>query len=197
MRELIEKIYMACSEYLNGSDLFGADISSIEKICGEFLQARGYVLRKSENVISAKPIKNVQDLIEYFYMLQKKYHPDIYIYRNRERDLSIASALIESRQRDDGLTKEAALKQCAAIIQTLFEEEDKFGFTTPITFGFLGQKNCGWITEMALTLLNDKMRKAKDEEDLLFANAHADKCNLPAGWSLQDIEHALKSLEGK
>jgi hypothetical protein len=66
----------------------------------------------------------------------------------------------------------------------------------PVTFGVFGQKNCGWITEVAVRILNERTKKVKEEENLLFANAHADKNTMPAGWDITDIEEALKKLEG-
>jgi hypothetical protein len=196
MKEYIEKISNTCLSYLDGSDLFVTSTDSIERACISFLEYRGYRVNKMEEVATGKPVKDIKDLIDYFYTMYKRYHPDVYIYRNREQDLSLAASFVEARQVADELTKEQALKQCAAIIQVIFEEEERFHFTMPVTFGVFGQKNCGWITEVAVRILNERIKKAKEEEDLIFANAHADKNTAPAGWDVNDIEEALKKLEG-
>jgi hypothetical protein len=196
MREYIEKISNACLSFLDGSDLFVTSTDSIERVCISFLEHRGYRVNKMEEVATGKPVKDIKDLIDYFYTMYKRYHPDVYIYRNREQDLALAASFVEARQVADELTKEQALKQCAAIIQVIFEEEERFHFTMPVTFGVFGQKNCGWITEVAVRILNERIKKAKEEEDLVFANAHADKNTTPAGWDITDIEEALKKLEG-
>lgn len=195
--DLIQKIADACADYLSGSDLFTPGSDKVQAACINFLESKGYQLRKIEEVATGKPIKDIKDLIDYFYIMYKRHHPDEYIYRNREQDLTLASSFVEARQAADELTKEQALKQCAAIIQIIFEEEERFHFTMPISFGIFGQKNCGWITDVAVRILNERITKAKEEENVLYANAHADKCTEPAGWSLDDIKSVLQRLEGE
>jgi hypothetical protein len=194
--KLIQDISTACSEYLDGSDLFGRPTDIIERTCLSFLEAKGYSFRKIDTSVVVKPITTDQDLITHFYTMFKRYHPDLYIYRNHDADRRLAASFIEARQEADELTRDLAIKQCANIIQVIFEEEERFHFNTPVTFSVFGQKNCGWITELAVRILNERQRKAKEEEDINFANAHADKYDKPAGWSLEDIDKALSGLEG-
>jgi hypothetical protein len=195
--EYIKKIHTACSSCIDGSDLFGGTSDAVISACLSFLESKGYSFKKIDTTVVAKPINTDQDLIEHFYTLFKRYHPDMYIYRNRDVDLKLVSSLIEARQQADGLTRELAIKQCASIMQVIFEEEERFNFNMPITFSIFGQKNCGWITDVAVRILNERMKKAKAEEDFLFANAHAAKCDKPAGWLIEDIDKALAKLEGK
>lgn len=191
----IQKISTACLEYLDSADLFGRSTEAVERACSAFLKHRCYSIKKVEYDYTGKPIKDIQDLIDYFYGLMSKHHPGESVYRNREQDLSIALAFVEARKEADGITKEAALKQCAALIQIVFEEEERFNFNIPINFGIFGQKNCAWITEVAVRIMNERIRTAKEEEDVNFANAHADKF-IGTGWSQEDIELAIKNLEG-
>jgi len=191
----IQKISAACLEYLDSTELFARSTDGIERACSAFLKHKCYSIKKVEYDYSGKPIKDIQDLIDYFYGLMYKYHPGEAVYRNREQDLSIALAFVEARQEADGITKEAALKQCAALIQIVFEEEPRFKFNIPLNFSIFGQKQCGWITEVAVRIMNERIQKAKEEADLIFANAHADKF-VGTGWSQEDIEAALKNLEG-
>ena len=114
--------------------------------------------------------------------------------------MALASSFVEARQEADGLTKELALQQCAAIIKTIFEEEEKFNFSFPITFSVLGQKNCGWITELAIKLINERAlreQSEKEERDIAVADEYAKKYADLAGWPSEEIDRILNSLEGE
>lgn len=194
----VQQLLDACRDYLNNDDLFVSSTEEIERACIDFLKSRGYNVVKTFLEPADIKIKSIKDLIEYFYILKKKYHPEQYVYRNNLADLALAKAFVESRQEAENLSEEEALQQCAAIIKIIFEEEDKFSFRSPIVFGFLGQKNCGWITEYAIKLLNERNLKKQlelEERRLLFVDDYEKQYTHLAGWDEHDIDYVLNSLE--
>jgi hypothetical protein len=165
--------------------------------CLEFIFSRGYKL--SENIIPLHPeIKNINDLINFFYNMFNRYHPDMLLYKNNDQDRSIAKAFVESRKQAEGISDEMALAQCVEIIKVIFENEAKFNFTMPLSFSIFGQKNCYWITEFAVRMLNDKIKRDREELNERLADEFmANDYKGPTGWTADEINTAYDKLKGE
>ena len=105
-------------------DLFLEDkdlIKDLENLIIGFLKSKGY--RVFEPMIYPFKCKNIEDLIKLFYILFKiKFNNLLVPYINKERDLAIAKAFVETRQAACDISYLEALNQCAQIIHTVFEK---------------------------------------------------------------------------
>jgi hypothetical protein len=141
--------------------LFERDYSELIKVCKEFLEKKGYKTVRCHYTFPK--INKSTDLIDLFDALFMRHHPDLLApYRKQSISRSIAKRFVDSRIKAGSLSKEQALLECAEIINTIFRHEDEFNFTMPLSFGMLGQENCGWITDKAIQIMNRK--KAKEDE---------------------------------
>lgn len=130
--------------------------------CEKYLKHRGFVV-VPPNTPKYK-IKKLDDLIHLFYAFSDNKHPELMnSYRNLDRDRKIASSMVKARMDARGCSIEVARAECAEIIETIFLHEKDFNFKIPISFGILGQKNCGWITDKAIQIINRKRLNAEKE----------------------------------
>lgn len=147
------------------SQLFAGDDTSFEALanaCVDYLRYNGF------KVVSPNKwrhnINKLDDLWRFFYTFSDRKHPElINAYRNLQKDRAIASKFVKSRMEATGFSKENAMNECAEIIETIFEHEAGFKFKIPISFGLLGQNNCGWITDKAIQIMNKKRLQEKEE----------------------------------
>jgi len=138
-------------------NLFGNATDELVEACVEFLRGSGFKIIEPFNY-TYKRIKKIDDLIELFYALHKKYHPsDVNLYRPKlVIDRSTAKRFLGSRMEAGNLSRKFALFECAEIINSIFEFEKEFRFESPINFSILGQAKLGWVTEKAVYLLNNR-----------------------------------------
>ena len=146
--------------------LFESQSINLEKACVDYLRYEGYSVRKP--LIYPYEIKKLNDLISLFYVsLSKQSKEEILIYKNEKQDLKLAKSFVESIQKTDGLSKQAAMKQCAAIIQIVFKNIDRFKFNIPLTFGIFGQQNMGWVTGLAIKIMNEEIMVIREQDALI------------------------------
>ena len=172
MKNIIKKLKKALASFDNGDFLTSEKErkSSVINACIELLSEEGYKVVERE-----KPrynIRNCDDLIHLFYAFLEYKHPElVHNFRDLIRDRKIAKLFREERARLNNISKAMALTECAEIITTIFEHEDEFSFRIPLTFGILGQKNCGWITDKAIQIINRKKLDVNNERrDALLAS---------------------------
>ena len=168
MDAVLEGLYKVIGEQLNQSSLFYIDNNSvIISLCAEYLKTRGYrVIKSPEGNFSN--VKKMDDLIHLFYgLLDYKFPSKVGRHRNNQRDRKIAKTFIESRMLSSGCDKEHALKECSLIIETVFSNFSRFNLTVnSMNFGIFGQKNLGWVTEVALGIIRDReLEKEELESD--------------------------------
>lgn len=160
MEKLITRM-KELAESLTQPALFDQDYSELVKVCREFLEKRGYKTIRCR--YTYPKIKKSTDLIELFDALFTRNHPDLIApYRKKSVDRTIAKRFVDARTKASNSSKEQALLECAEIISTIFKYESEFKFTMPLSFGMLGQEKCGWITDKAIQLMNQ--RKAREDE---------------------------------
>ena len=199
--EAIDKIRDGLSCLDQGS-IFSSVVpgyAEIEKACVDYLKILGYGIRPPYKFPAQ--IKKLDDLINLFYDLYFKKFPGTIPYggKSESEERKTASRFIQSRIDASGLDKHTAMQECGEIIRTVFENLDGFNFTVPITFGIFGQKNMGWVTDVAVEIMNRKIEEYKRIEDEAWADkimAERSKTHR-AGWTEEELDKALKNLEGE
>lgn len=135
----------------------------LEEACIAFLKYKGYRIAAPTDF--KYNIKNTDDLIKFFYTMLDSKHPEyINVYRNAGRDRQIAATFVKNRMETTGNSKEIALKECAAIIDTVFKQEKEFRFRTEIYFGMFGQANLSWVTRKAVEIMNKGISDARRDK---------------------------------
>jgi hypothetical protein len=110
-------------------------------------------------------VNNQSRLLNYFYMRLFTRYPEkqLTTIKNFQKDGKLISKFVEARKVD--MDEQAAIQECVAIIDVIFDYGYEFKFRHPITIGVLGQAKSGWITEKAVSILNRELVK-KDEEEV-------------------------------
>lgn len=192
----IEKILNSIEKGLlemQQENLFGLKSAGLESACVDYLRYKGYSVRKP--LMHPYEIKKLNDLISLFYVFLSKYNKKgELVYKNEKQDLKIAKSLVKSIQNTDGLSRQAAMKQCASIIQIIFKNMDRFKFNIPLTFGIFGQQKMSWVTELAIKIMNEEIIKFKEANvekkiDEMMARYSKEE---DIGWSDDMLNSALK-----
>jgi len=177
------------------NDIFSdePDYEDLIVACKEFLIYMGY---KVVNPIECSyNVKKLDDLIHLFYRLSDTKHPElINSYRDIAKDRILAKRFIESRIEASNINKKEAIKECAEIINAIFRHEEEFNFEIPITFGVLGQKNCGWITDKAIQIINKKKLNSEEERREELIDAFEKIYNEEEDNGFGDLNDILKKL---
>lgn len=177
------------------NDIFSDEINydSLVDACKQFLAHKGYKVVDPINYTYS--VKKLDDLIHLFYALSDTKHPDLMNnYRDIIKDRILAKRFIESRMTTSGINKKEALKECAEIIDVVFRHEEEFNFNIPLTFGILGQKNCGWITEKAIQIINRKRLNSENERRNELITAFEKMYDAEPGEGFGDLNEILKNL---
>jgi len=200
LKKDIKKILHCIEEGLletQQENLFGSESAGLDNACINYLRYKGYSVRKP--LMPPYEIKKLNDLISLFYVFLSKHNKKgELVYKNEKQDLKIAKSLVESIQNTDGLSRQAAMKQCASIIQIVFKNIDRFKFNIPLTFGIFGQKNMSWVTELAIKIMNEKIAEYKEqavEKKIEKITAGYSKKDIV--WSDNMLNAALKQQEEK
>jgi hypothetical protein len=165
-------------------------------ICVEFLKGQGYSVRPPMGY--PVEITKLDDLITVFYgHLRNIYEPHLLPYSNDKRDRAVAKSFVEGRMETDMVSRHAALQQCALIIETIFKHPEIFKFETPPTFGILGQKGMGWVTDRAVQLINKAITKDQEISLMKAVDNMTKKIeeNCQMGYSLDELVAIQKKLE--
>jgi len=135
----------------------------VETKCVEYLKTLGYKVAKPLSM-TYKNIKNVNELVNFFYALVDYHYPSpVGYYRNIPKDRAIAKRFVESRMEASQLSKKDAIKECAFMIDALFKYADEFNFkNNPVSFGIFGQESMGWVTEKLIRIVLKKKEEEKE-----------------------------------
>lgn len=192
--KILQKIHNGWLETQQDT-LFGSENQNFQLLiyaCIEFLVYKGYKISKPLQTFN---IKKLDDIIHLFYAHSDLKHSElINNYRNLMKDRTLAKNFIASRQEAGNISKEAAMNECAEIITTIFEHEDEFNFKQPLTFSVLGQKNCGWITEKAIQIINKKRLGYEEERRVALIAALEERYDAEPG-GFRDLDEILKGLK--
>lgn len=171
------------------SDLFDEININKEKDAVEYLVSLGYVIIPPNRLDNAY-VRKSADLVEYFYSLLLRYHPDrrVHYTKASRKDLRMASLFVSAREKEMGISGKAALSECAEIVKCVVEHEDLFGFESPLhSFDCFGQDKLKWVTDKAISIINREHEAVEKEELQIFV----DKL-----YHIQEIE-AIRSLDDK
>jgi hypothetical protein len=133
--------------------------------CINFVREKGYSVTKPLEC-SVVGIKKIDDLIGYFYGRLEREHKDDYIsvYINEARDRKIAKSFVESRMNSRGLSRSAALQECAEIAKIVLDNYDEYHFKYNINFSIFGSDKLSWVTEKAISIINKKNKDKREYE---------------------------------
>lgn len=197
VEQMFDDIHKGWLETQQEGLFFGSNqkFEKLEQACVFYLKYKGYKIIKP--VIYKYNIKKSENLIKLFYLLLDRAHPEYTnVYRNLSKDRATIKRFIESRLESSNLSKEAILNECAEIIDTIFKYESEFKFKFPINLGMLGQKNCGWITEKSIQIINNKKtNSSKIKQEKLITKYEEEYNEEEMGFSNSDINSILKNLE--
>lgn len=147
------------------------NVQSLEDKISEaisLLESNGYRVIKIEDKNIYK-IKNVKDLVEFFYSRLQFYNKGRRIHYNvgsetYKNEMKLAKGFIKSRSTNKKETK-ATLIECAEIIDCVLKYEDLFSLSEPIhSFSIFGQDELKWITDRAISILNRENSEANEAE---------------------------------
>jgi len=128
----------------------------------KILIGAGYKI--AEPLVVNESVNNLSKLLNYFYMRLFTICPDAQLttVKNFKKDMKLISKFVEARKVN--MNEQAAIQECVAIIDVIFDYTWEFNFKRLITIEVLGQVKSGWITEKAVFILNRELAK-KDEEE--------------------------------
>lgn len=176
--------------------LVGPNFDAVDDLCVEWLRAREYSVRPP--IRYPFKITHIDDLTKLYYdRLGRMYDRNLIPYSNEQHDRSIAKAFVESRMEADQISYETALKQCAAIIQTLFDNFDCFAWDTPPTFGIFGQQKMGWLTRELVKIMNEQIAAYEEERSERAIKKLDEQTPQTSKYTLEELDAAAKRLEAK
>lgn len=168
--------------------LFKSDTEDIlASACVEYLKNNGY--RVLSPIKYRYEIRDIDSLIDLFYdYLDSKDIEHVKVYRHLGRDRITAKRFVENRMVATGAKKSIALRECAEIITTVLDNQDKFKFKYGLTFSIFSQAKLGWVTDVAIRMLNKKI----DRESI--DNANKIREEMLASQNMSDLEEDLDSI---
>lgn len=191
-KKLISEIQIslaACEQ----STLFGDPYENLELACVKFLKHRGYTVVIPKTFKTK--IKTTQDLIELFYDRLNKMDVSNHKHSSTAgKDNAVAKRMLDGRMAATGASKEYSLGECGEIVNTLFDNLDKFNFKYSLSFSVFGQSKLKWVTDKIIDIMNEK--KAKDNEKK--AESIADEIIQNTDTSdlgFSDLDDILKRME--
>ena len=144
----------------------------VETACVAFLKSLGYKVAHKKK---PRLIKNLDELINFFYSLMDYYHNDVCaLVANRQKDRTLFTRFINNRQEELKCSFEDGMQDCANIINALFVYEADLDLTLPIGTWVFGSDKCKWITDKVISMLNSnveilntyKMEKMVEADEL-------------------------------
>ena len=194
--EFIKKVKAAiiASEQVT---IFNND-NCIDKIIEESIR---YLRFKGFKVVAPQTfknkIKNIDDLIRYFYSLLNNKDSIRYTTSyNENRDRATAKRFVSNRMLATGASKEYSLNECGEIISTIFKHEKEFKFKYDITFSIFGQGNLKWVTDKAIQIMNKNLQE-KEEEDAEILREKAIATQDDSDLGFNDLDDLIAAMEGE
>lgn len=140
--------------------------------CLSLLSSEGYYIK--EKLAYFGKVDSNDDLINYFYVrLSMKYN--IFPVRDFTRDRGTALQFVGRIINDFKMTDDQARALCVELIHILFDNIDQFNFisTAYNSFSVFGQNGLKWVTDKALSILNNP--ETKEEKDIAIGDLAAEK----------------------
>jgi hypothetical protein len=176
---------------------FGNKHDDLIKACKGFLYSFGYKI--VDPLESKHDIKKLDDLISLFDQMLKIKHPEwAGRYSKKEKDRRLARYFVEKRMKASNINKKEAMKECADIIETVFEHEEEFGFDErPLSFDFFGQDDFGWVTDVAVKIINRKKAEKEERERKALIESYQKRYEREETNFERDLDEILGKLQQK
>lgn len=120
--------------------------------CIEYLKTKNYkvIPRPSETTI-----KNIDNIITFFYEHLDYYYDNIYsLTSNKDKDRAYVKRFINDRQSALGTTREIAIQECVAIIRALFIYKEELNLNSTPGLWIFGSDSCKWIVDKIINYIN-------------------------------------------
>lgn len=143
------------------TSLFSAPFTytQFETLCRDYLNSCGYVLKAP---INEAIIETAEGLCDIFYQ-ELTVRTGRIFQRSPDRDKALARNFVDRIMEYFSCSKEASLKLCASIINTLINYEHYFNLKYPITdFGIFVDGNIGWISKKAFIIKDNPSTYTED-----------------------------------
>jgi hypothetical protein len=194
LKDLIKNVRDAAKAF-DQTGIFGPKDKegTLDEACVEYLKFRGYRVAPPHE-FSIK-IKDLNDLIKYFYLLWNSKYPEKYTAsHNLGKDRVIAKKFVDGRMAATGASRDYALDECGKIIKVIIDNVEEFKFQYDVSFSVLDQENMGWVTQKALNILNNQLDKEREIKiDRLQKEIIASQDDSDLGF--RDIDYLLKKME--
>jgi hypothetical protein len=152
-----------------------ARYASLIPFCREFLEAFDFKVAPEVLKADYKLIRNMPNLIDYFYNRFKYLHSDKKVpAKNDEADRGTAKRFIEARINASGSSREKVIAECAEIIDVVLSNTAKFELVFSIGFRMFGQTDMIWVTDKAIAMMN-KVRFDETPEYTKYLQEEANK----------------------
>ncbi|MCK5021417.1 MAG: hypothetical protein KAS32_30680 [Candidatus Peribacteraceae bacterium] len=152
---------------------FTLDIDKTEeeqiKECINFLREKRYIVLLP-NALSTTSVKNPTTLVDLFYSMLQYHNRNRKIHYDRatKKEISLAKKFIERRKSICG-NKKQALKESAAIVKCVVENESLFCFLQPLhSFNCFGHETMKWVVDKAISIINGENEEINERDYILF-----------------------------
>lgn len=183
---------------INDTDLFGvADefYNNLEKNCVDYLKFLGYSVFKPE--IPEYSVTKIDDVINYFenrksFMFPNKIRASNNSYIKNQVGIN---RLIKKIAEANNINRRQAMREFCAIVDTVFDNYDQFGFKFDITLSCLINNKFWWVIEKATKIKNEAIEKNKTECINTKFNEFEDSTAEDDVVEDDELDFILKSME--
>jgi hypothetical protein len=160
VQDITDKMKKALNELEQGV-LFGSNNDILLEACVEYARHCGCSVKLPTQY--SHNTNKLDDLVSLFYSEYDRHYPDnITPYNSETRDRKVAKLFVAGRMKADGISREKALEQCAAIIEAVFKHKEKLNFESSPSFSMFGAENMSWLTNKVLDLMAKDTKKFEE-----------------------------------
>jgi len=164
----------------------------------KLLQDNGYSVLKLSYVDETK-IASLKSLVEFFYSFLQFNNPDrkIHVSKSYKRDVKYAKDLVNARI-NTGISRKRAFSESVLIIKCIILNEPLFKLNYPIhSMECLGQDKMKWVTDKAISIVNNEDEEAKEYELRLYEKSLNKVQEKEVYYNIDDRINKLKSIQSK
>lgn len=164
----------------------------------KFLRDNGFVVIEPKR-LDATSVKSAGALVDYFYALLQYCNQNrkIHYAKATDVDRKKANLFIKARMETVPCSRQKAIRECTAIVKCVVENESEFSLSEPIhSFDCFGQERMKWVTDKAISIINNENAKIKNVDLVLFMDTLAEKQEEEALETFYDNIDELKGILG-
>lgn len=170
----------------------------VEQKYVDFLKNRGYIIIPPK-ILDATSVRSASALVDYFYSMLQYYNPDRRFHYSKASsvDRRKANAFIKGRMEAGAGNRQRAIKECIDIIRCVVEYESEFLFSEPLhSFDCFGQDKMKWVTDKAISILNNENERVLQQELSEFMDKIAQEQEIEALNTFYDNIEEFNSILG-